>query len=85
MSVPNAPAPGVYVTEPLAIAPSEPFDGPSPIESVSGSPSGSVQVSGTLTAEPAAVRRATSWQLGARVIVIAAVAGAEVAAPSDAV
>ena len=50
--------------------------------SVSGSPSASVQVSGTDTAAPTAVRRDTSSQLGRRVIVIATVAGAECAVPS---
>ena len=56
--------------------------GPSTTDSVSVSRSGSVQLSATETAAPTAVRRATSSQLGLRVIVIATVAGAELAVPS---
>ena len=74
----------MYVTEPPEIAPSEPFDGPSTIDSVSASPSGSVQLSGTETGAPTAVVRDTSSQLGGRVIVIETVAGADCAVPSDA-
>ena len=51
-------------------------------DSVRLSASGSVQVSGTETLEPARTARATSWQDGARVIVMLAVAGAESAVPS---
>ena len=59
-----------------------PFDGPSTIDSVSASPSGSVQASGTDTGSPTAVVRDTSSQLGARVIVIDTVAGSESTVPS---
>ena len=58
--------------------------GASTIDSVSSSSSGSVHVSGTETGSPTAVVRATSSQLGARVIVIDTVAGAESTVPSEA-
>ena len=53
---------------PPLIGPSEPFDGPSSIESVSGSPSGSVQASGTETAriDTPCARDASSQAGGAR-------------------
>ena len=59
-----------------------PFDGASPIDSVSASPSGSVQLSGTDTGAPAAVVRDTSSHAGARVTAMLTVAGADCAVPS---
>ena len=70
------------MTAPPAIAPSEPCAGPSAIDSVRSSPSGSVQLSGTDTATPTAVRRATSSQAGARVTASVTVAAGPVARPS---
>ena len=61
-----------------------PFEGPSPIASVSGSPSASEQLSGIVTAVSTAVRRSTSAQAGACEIAIVTVAGAETATPSEA-
>jgi hypothetical protein len=69
---------------PLEIDPSVPFDGAPAIESVRASPSASEQVSGTGTAVAARVCRATLLQLGACVIEIVTVAGADSAVPSDA-
>ena len=57
------------------IGPSELLVGASTIESVSASPSSSVHVNGTDTGSPTAVVRATSSQIGGRVIVIDTVAG----------
>ena len=82
VSSPNSPSAGVYVTESPEIAPSEPFVGASTIDSDSSSSSSSVHESGTETGSPTAVVRETSSQLGARVIVIDTVAGAEWAVPS---
>ena len=70
------------MTAPPEIEPSVPWLGTPSMARVSGSPSASVHVSGTETAAPTAVRRDTSSQLGLRVIVIAAVAGADPATPS---
>ena len=61
-----------------------PCDGPSAISSVSASPSGSVQVSGTDTLEPTRTVSATSSQAGGREIVTLTVAGADAAVPSEA-
>ena len=61
-----------------------PFDGAPAIESVNGSPSASEQLSGTETAVAVRVCRATRSQLGAWVIEIVTVAGADSAVPSDA-
>ena len=70
------------MTSPPSIAPSEPFDGPSTIESVTLSPSGSVHSSGTWRAASTAVRTATSSHAGGREMEIDTVAGAEWAVPS---
>ena len=72
------------MTDPLEMAPSVPFVGAPAIESVSWSPSASEQLSGTDSAVAERVCRATSAQLGAWVIEIVTVAGADSAVPSDA-
>ena len=74
----------MYVTVFAAwsIAPSVPCAGSVTFESVSGSPSGSVQVSGIETAVPTFVLRVTSWHVGARVTFSVTVAVAPVAEPS---